>query len=152
MHVLLKITGVLLILLTSFLFGYLKSLSFKKRLIELKKILSGSERLKEYIENCPTEIESIYTSCYGNCSDIQYKNCKICAKQGLITKEDCELLNEFFTSLGTFDLKSECAHINLYIELIKKQILSAEPEANEGSKIWQTCSICVGIGIAILII
>lgn len=152
MRVLLKITGVLLVLLTSFLFGYLKSLSFTKRLSELKKILGGSERLKEHILNCPSEIEIIYTACYGKCSDIEYKNGKIRAKQGAISKQDCDLLNEFFITLGTFDLKSECAHINLYIELIKKLISSAELEANEGSKIWQTCSICAGICISILII
>ena len=152
MYVFFKITGILLLLIASFLIGYLKSLSFKKRLLELKKILAGTLRLKEYISNCPAEIESIYKSCYGQCNDIQLENGKIYAKESSIYKEDCALLNEFFISLGSIDLNSECARINLYSELIKKQILSAEAEVEENSKIWQTCSICIGIGIAILII
>ena len=152
MYVFFKTIGILFVLTASFLFGHLKSLSFKKRLSELKKVLAGTLRLKEYISNCPAEIESIYKSCYGQCADIEFKNGKIYVKQNTLLKEDCALLNEFFVSLGSLDLNSECARINLYSELIKKQISSAEAEMKEGSKIWQTCSICVGIGIAILII
>ncbi len=148
----LKIIGILFILLSSFLFGYSKSLCFKKRVLELKKIYSGTLRLKEYISNCPSELESIYKSCYGLCNDIEYKNGKICAKQGSILKEDYELLNEFFASLGALDLNSECARITMFSELIKKQIGSAEQVSEQNSKIWQTCSICVGIGVSILII
>ena len=152
MYFVFKIVGILFVLIASFLFGYLKSLSFKKRLSELKKILAGTLRLKEYVSNCPAEIESIYKSCYGQCDDIELKNGKIYIKQNALLKEDCVLLNEFFISLGSLDLNSECARINLYSELIKKQIACAESQAKEGAKIWQTCSICVGIGIAILII
>ena len=148
----LKIIGILFILLSSFLFGYSKSLCFKKRVAELKKIYSGTLRLKEYISNCPSEIESIYKSCYGLCNDIDYKNGKIYAKQGYISREDYELLNEFFATLGALDLNSECARITLFAELIKKQISSAEQVSEQNSKIWQTCSICVGIGVSILII
>ena len=152
MHLLFKIVGILFILLSSFLFGYTKSVFFKKRVSELKKISGGTLRLKEQVANCPCEIENIYKSCYGSCKDLEYKNGKIIAKEGFVSKVDCELLNEFFSSLGTLDLNSECARISLYYELIKKQIASAEADAEQGSKIWQTCSICVGIGVSILII
>ena len=152
MYVFFKMTGVSFILAVSFLFGHLKSLAFKKRLSELKKILAGTLKLKEYVSNCPAEIESLYKSCYGQCTDMELKNGKIYVKQNVLSKEDCVLLNEFFISLGSLDLNSERARINLYSELIKKQISSAEAQVEEGSKIWQTCSICVGIGISILII
>ena len=152
MYLLFKIVGILFILISSFLFGYTKSAFFKKRVSELKKISAGTLRLKEQVANCPCEIESIYHSCYGSCNDLEYKNGKIIAKEGSLSKEDSELLNEFFHSLGALDINSECARINLYSELIKKQITSAETDAEQGSKIWQTCSVCVGIGISILII
>lgn len=152
MYITLKIIGILFILFSSVFFGYCKSINFKKRVIELKNIHSGTLRLKEYIQNCPAEIENIYNSCYGSCSDVEYLNGKITTKEGSLSKEDYELLNEFFNLLGASDLKSECARIDLYLELIKKQISFAESDAEQGSKIWQTCSICVGIGISILII
>ena len=152
MYFTLKIIGIILILLSSVFFGYCKSANLKKRVFELKKIHSGTLRLKEYIENCPTEIGSIYNSCYGSCNNLEYLNGKIRIKKDFVSKEDYDLLNEFFTLLGASDTKSECARINLYSELISKQISSAEKDAEEGSKIWQTCSICVGVGISILII
>lgn len=152
MHFTLKIIGIAFILLSSFLFGYGKALAFKNRVLELKRILAGTLRLKEYVSNCPAEIETIYKSCYGSCKDVEFTNGKIIVKQAYLLKEDCELLKEFFATLGALDLNSECARINLYSELLKKQIISAEKEAAESSKIWQTCSFCVGIGISILII
>lgn len=148
----LKTIGILFILLSSVFFGYCKSIGFKKRVSELKKIHAGTLRLKEYVWNCPAEIESIYNFCYGSCNYVEYSNGKIITKEGSLSKEDYQLLNEFFSLLGTLDKKSECARIDLYSELIKKQLSFAEGEAEQGSKIWQTCSVCVGIGISILII
>ena len=152
MRLTLKIVGIVFVLLSSFLFGYCKALTFKKRVLELKRILEGTLRLKEYVSNCPAEIESIYKSCYGPCNDIEFVNGKIVVKQDNLFKEDCELLKEFFATLGALDLNSECARISLYSELLKKQITAAESNSEQESKIWQTCSICVGIGISILII
>ena len=152
MYFTLKIIGIGFVLLSSFLFGYGKALTFKKRVLELKRILEGTLRLKEYVSNCPAEIESIYKSCYGPCNDVEFVNGKIRVKPDNLFKEDCELLKEFFTALGALDLNSECARISLYSELLKKQIASAEQRLEQESKIWQTCSVCVGIGISILII
>ncbi len=68
-----------------------------------------------------------------------------------LSVEDKRILNEFFSSFGSADIKSEYDRIQLYRELSEQNLKLASKENSDLSRLYKTLGACVGIAVCIIL-
>ena len=152
MMLLLKISGTVIILAVSYIFGQLKVSSLKNRKENLHRICIGLEGLKKSVGFGGWELAVLYKKHFGDCGFLEFKDSTHLLLEKDFTAEDIALINEFFKGAGALDLMRECERIGLYTDLIKKQLNEAEEKLLSDGKLWKTISLCTGLGIGILLL
>lgn len=69
-----------------------------------------------------------------------------------LKKSDISLLLQFGTTLGCSDLSTQIKHINMYIELLNKQIDDAQHQIDTKSRLYRVFGFSLGTVISILLI
>lgn len=69
-----------------------------------------------------------------------------------LNKSDIELLIEFGNELGKTDIDGQLKHIELYKNLFQKELMSAEEDIINKSKLYKTMGLFVGISTTLMII
>ena len=150
MRLLLKFSGLAIILTASYIFGQLKVTSFKNRRENLRLICMGLEGLKESVGFAGWELPFLYKKHFNCCPFLKFEGTTVKLTEKDFAAEDIELINEFFEGAGALDCLRECERIQLYTDLLKKQLTDAEEKLLNEGKLWKTISFCIGLGGGIL--
>ncbi len=62
------------------------------------------------------------------------------------------MIKEFFSSLGHSSKKNDCERIKLFTVAMQKKLKEAETEVAQKCKIYSTFGICIGLGLAVLLV
>lgn len=150
MRLLLKILGLAVIMTASYIFGQLKVSSLKNRKEKLHLFCIGLEGLKESVGFAQWELPLLYRKHFNSCPFLRFKNGNPQLTEKDFSLEDISIINEFFEGAGALDCVRECERIELYINLLKKQLKESEEKFFSEGKLWKTLSLCMGIGVGIL--
>ncbi|MBQ8868522.1 MAG: stage III sporulation protein AB [Oscillospiraceae bacterium] len=74
------------------------------------------------------------------------------SEQMHLTKSDTDILNEFSICLGDSDVSGQISNIQLYTEMLKKNLRDAEGILKEKSKVTLSCSLFGGLIFFVLLI
>ncbi len=149
---LIKTTGVILIVISCGLCGFLKSLSVRSRAKKLSLFCDGIALLYEYIEQGGCELLTALNISFSRCAFLDFNNIgAVCCDVDLNT-EDKKIINSFFDSLGHSSKKAECDRINLCGVTMKKRADEAYNDTKQKCKLYQTFGVCTGLIIGILLI
>lgn len=135
-----KFCGFLLIVFTTYSFGFMKSNALnmrKKKLINLKNAITD---LKQRIRLSHSEIDKLIAISFKDIADV-YSN---------LEKNDHEIIENFFKDIGMSDTKSELERCELCISLLNTQIAEAEKNCIELGKLYKNIGLLSGIFICIL--
>ena len=147
-----KFIGVLLVVLSCSLIGFLKSRCVLLRVKKLSAFCDGTEQLFEYIEQGNYELKTALKTAFIKCEFINFEKTEAnCCDNDLIA-EDKLLINNFMRSLGYSSKKAECDRIKTFGHLMQKRLQQAEKDMLQKSKIYQTFGICIGLAIGIFLI
>lgn len=152
MRLLLKALGIGLILAASYIFGRLKVSALKNRKENLRLFLLGLEGLKESVGFAQWELPFLYKRHFDSCLFLNFEGNTVKLTERGFSAEDAGIINEFFEGAGALDCARECERIELYTNLLKKQLLEAEEILSNEGKLWKTISLCMGIGVGILLL
>ncbi len=70
----------------------------------------------------------------------------------ILTRDDISVLSNFSQTLGTSDTLGEQNNIEMYIELLRKNIADAQNDIEQKSKLYKTLGLSLGLLVSILII
>jgi len=159
----LKLSGCLLIIVTSTMIGFKLSGKLKTRCDFLRAFLDFLCNLEANIRFNGDDIFSLIENSINNCLLDVFKNensskefwqenlNKIPSFYGL-KNEDYTLLKSFGAVLGTTDIAGQISHIQLYKNLIETQLLKAEKDYSSKSKLYKVISFYAGSAIVLMII
>ena len=74
------------------------------------------------------------------------------SRQMCLTNSDTSMLSEFSAGLGDSDLSGQIANIQLYTEMLEKNLQEAEKILKEKSKVTLSCSLFGSLIILVLLI
>lgn len=69
-----------------------------------------------------------------------------------LSKNDTALLMDFSQTLGDTDVSGQLSNIEMYIELLGKNLKEAEKEVTDKSRVSISCSLFLGLLVSILLI
>ena len=158
------IKGILLalIIVTSSLIGNIKSKTFQKRYLELKKFKSGLGIFKSKLEFTYEPVNEIFT----DISKLVYEDEENIFKrftenndwnlavdtQNNFNNEDKEVAKNLGKMLGRLDKSGQLNEINLVDSFIDKQIENAFEVMKKNEKLYKTLGATVGLAIVIILI
>ena len=158
------IKGILLVLIivTSSLIGNIKSKTFQKRYLELKKFKSGLGIFKSKLEFTYEPVNEIFT----DISKLVYEDEENIFKrftenndwnlavdtQNNFNNEDKEVAKNLGKMLGKLDKSGQLNEINLVDSFIDKQIENAFEVMKKNEKLYKVLGRSAGIAIAIMFI
>lgn len=152
MRLLFRVFGIVIILTVSYAFGQFKINSLKNRKENLRLFLLGLEGLKESVGFAQWELPFLYKKHFNTCRFLKLEKGTVKLTEKDFAVEDIELINEFFEGAGALDCLRECERIQLYTDLLKKQLTDAEEKLLNEGKLWKTLSLCMGFGVGILLL
>ncbi len=149
---LLKILGLFTVVTVCSMLGFLKGQTIKSRCKKLSCFCDGLNALYEHIEQENCELKMAIKTSFDKC-DFLYRsgNDTFCYDNDLNT-QDRGIIDEFFISLGHSPKKAECDRIKLCSSTMQKRLKQAEAEKEQKCKIYSTFGVCIGLGIAVLLI
>ncbi len=169
----LKITGCVLIVSASIYIGVAYVNSMKKRIYSLSQMIELFTVLKiklEYelcaipelfrliikqeqgtyvcfLEHCISEIDA------GASLKIAWnKSVDKFSREMNLSSNDTALLIDFSQALGDTDVSGQISNLEMYIELLHKNLKDAEKELTDKSRVSISCSLFLGLLVSILLI
>lgn len=146
-----KILGLVMILISCSLFGFLKSFSLKKRVEKLQKICVSMETFENLIKSGTLEFNDLIEMSFEKDTVYICNKLPVVNKSGLLN-EETELLQTFLSKAGMSDINSECSRISIYKSLLKKTLASAEDRMGQYSKLYNTLGVLTGLAICIFLV
>ena len=171
----LKVLGAILIILSSFLLGYLFSRTGKYRLEDLEEMKKALTILKGKISFArlplPCALEETAHRCQGMVAAVFMDTAKALEQGKTQTAqqaweaaleqyesllyfgpEDREALYSFGRSLGSSDAAAQLDNISITVDYIERTQKNAESEAVKTAKIYQSMGILWGILFAVILL
>lgn len=146
-----KIFGVVLVVASSSIIGFLKSRSLVERNKKLLLLSDAVNTFYNYIEQGGFELDFSIKNAFSKCNFLTFGHNEILCNDSDL-KKDKSLIEEFFVRLGNSTKKVECDHINHFILKLKTVLVDAQNDVTQKSKVYQTLGVCVGLTIGILFI
>ena len=147
MQILIKITGLALVLSVSTAIGFLRAAALKTRLFGLYLCMCD---LKERIRLENDELRDVLKKSFNGQVSETDGGFKISVNG--ILPEDEKLINEYFSSAGMSDPDAEYERAQLYASLVKKQHSAAAANSAQLCKLYKTIGFMAGIFICIFLI
>ncbi len=168
-----KLFGCLLIVSSSVCIGISYINTLKKRVNGISIMIELLSALKIKINYEFSALPDLLTQMQKKATDselILLNECVSCLKRGAdlksawnagigmfseqmhLTKKDTEVLNEFAICLGDSDISGQISNIQLYTEMLKKNLSEAEGVLKEKSKVTLSCSLFGGLIFFVLLI
>lgn len=147
-----KCAGLLIVVCSCAFIGFLKSRLLSERYEKLLQIYDGVNMLYECVEKGGCELSTAVKSSFCNAKFLSFENeVLFCADSGFMDR-DRELINSFFSTLGSSVKKVECDKINNFKLKLEMHIQEAKNAFLQKGKIYQTFGICIGLALAVLLI
>ena len=147
-----RLLGVVIIVLSSSLIGFLKSNSLVLKSKKLSLLLDGVNTLYEYVEQEGCELFKAIEISFSKCNFLLLENNEILFCDSDLKNDEKQEIIEFFNNLGSSTKKIECDRINAFGLKLKKMCDSAQNQVSQRCKIYQTSGVCIGLVIGILLI
>ena len=148
-----KFFGVVMIIASSALIGFLKAKSLVSRCKKLELVYDGTKRLYECINSGVVELESAMKNSFHNCDFIFINNGKFyCDGDNDLTADDKLLINSFLKEIGSSVKTVECDRISAFNLKLKSKLADAQKNCAQKCKVYQTFGVCTGLVIGILLI
>ncbi len=144
MPVLFKFSGLLLLFLSSASFGFMKSISIRKRAEKLTAVSHSVQALASRIKAEKTEIARAVSLCFSK-ETVFIENGKTVINKNFLETQDIALLEEFFSSIGLRDINSEYERIILFSSLLEKKGKEAAEKADELCRLYNSLGVLFGI-------
>lgn len=171
----LKTAGAVLVIFSCTALGYQQSMRLSKRqhqLMEIRKMLLlllgeityRRETLPEAMNRISGKIKEPFCGFlreaaqeadrYGGerFSDIFSEKAKSCLKDSQMTKEDLEDFARLGECLGYLDVNMQKNTVELYLELLKKEITQISEEMPVKKKLYQSMGLLGGVFLAVLLV
>ncbi len=139
----LKFSGLILIITACSLMGFLKGQSIRQRCKKLSFFCDGLDTLYEHISNGGAELNVALKKSFDKCDFLNDAD---------LNRQDKTIINELFTSLGHSAKNIECDRIRLCGITMQKRLKAAEQDMAQKCKIYSTFGVCIGLGLAVLLI
>lgn len=134
MRLLFKLSGFILVILTTTAIGFLKSNTLNIRYKKLCNLKGAICDLKQRIRMGCGEIDKLVSISFKDSTDYY----------GL-EKNDIKLIETFFEEIGMMDTESECERCDIYISLLDTQIISAQKNCHELGKLYKSVGFMSGL-------
>ncbi len=150
MILLFKISGLVFVISSGWILGFLKSADLKKKSDKLLKISENLNRLSQKIEMGCGEINDVIFSVFSN-DEISLKdgNYYYCGND--IKQKYRETVNELLSLIGTGNRESECKRIEMYSNLLFNGYKEEIAEYKSKSKIYRMFGLCIGISVVVFL-
>lgn len=163
---LVKLFGSALLVLASFAAGCSASRSLYKRRNFLKSFLVFLDQLSTNIRYNSDDIFTLVSRC-ADCEELScfcidtadksqpfdklWSKCVITIpKAYALKKDDKGILSDFGLQLGKTDVEGQLKHIELYKQLLQKQLSDSEEAISKKSKLYKTLGLFAGTATALM--
>ncbi len=147
-----KLSGILLLITVCSMLGILKGISIKQRCKKLSLFCDGLDTLYEHIEQGSCELEKAIKISFAKCDFLYHLNGNTFCYDNDLKPQDKTIIDELFLSVGSSAKKAECDRIRLCGITMQKRLKEAEDDREQKCKIYSTFGICIGLGLAVLLI
>ncbi|MDO4608690.1 MAG: stage III sporulation protein AB [Clostridia bacterium] len=138
-----KFLGLVLVVTVCSLIGVLKGQAIKLRCQRLRLFCESLDIFYEYIEQGNYELDRVIEKAFDRCDFLN---------DTYLNAQDKAMINDFFVSLGHSAKKAECDRIKCCSIAAQRQLAKAENDVTQKCKIYSVFGICIGLGIAVLLI
>lgn len=146
-----KISGAVLVVISSAYIGFLKCNSMCLRHRKLLLFMDGVNTLYNCIKQGEFDLKTAIKNSFSGCEFLLLNNPKIqCNDVDL--KKDKALIEDFFITLGHSTKMVECERISIFKLKLKSNINEALNEIEQKGRLYKILGVCVGIVIAIFLI
>ncbi len=139
----LKIIGLILVVAVCSLLGILKGQTIKERYKKLRLFCEELDDFYKYIEQENCELDAAIKKSFDKCDFLNDAD---------LNCQDKSMINDFLNSLGHSPKKAECDRIKCFAVTAQRQLKEAEYDMVQKCKIYSTFGICIGLGLAVLLI
>ncbi len=143
-----KILGLLFLLFSASLCGFLAAFRLKCRRDRLQAICSSMSSLRDRIRLNEGEIEKLLALSFGEDYTRQSPG-RYCLDERYLNREEIELLECFFREIGMSDAQAEGERIARFIELFAARRDRAAEEYREQGKLYRTVGVLGGLFLCI---
>ncbi len=153
MPFLIKISGLVFIVSATTLFGIELSLRLRRRVGAINWYIKAVSEIGEKIRYTSAELAPIIGSIYDHQKYlIVDEPFSVSLRETGLDDADKQIVNEFFSGLGSGDTEEEIKRCSLYKRTLEKQLTFAEKAAAEKSRVYKMLGFFGGLGIAIILI
>ncbi len=138
-----KFSGLILVVTVCSLMGVLKGQAVKNRCKKLSLFCEALDTFYRYIEQGNYELDTAIEKSFDRCDFLNDSD---------LDFHDKALINDFFASLGHLPKKAECDRIKCCSIAAQRRLSDAEKEMTQKCKIYSTFGVCIGLGLAVLLI
>lgn len=151
MRLLFKTVGLITVFLVCCLFGLLKSEEVKKENELALLLVSACNRMAELIRTERRElclaVDASFKSEWVLCKDKRFY-----ANRTVIGKDQADILDELFSSVGMMDSEAEYQRIRLYAERLEQTQKRAAKKALEQGRLYKTLGVSFGVFMVLFLI
>lgn len=147
-----KITGLILIFLTSALGGFYLAFKNETEFKNLNLFISYILELRDRILYNGGEIEELITKVFGKNTLITLNDGKVLITDGAVRQKDLNTLEEFFQKLGSTEQSSEIDRADLCLSRLKESQKELSKETSEKSRLYKILGVSCGLIGCILVI
>lgn len=152
MTVIFKITGLLLIFLTSASFGFYLAFKNENQLKNLNLFISYILELRDRILYNGGEIEELISKIFVTKGLITLNDGRVLIEKSSVREKDQKVLEEFFSKLGSTEQSSEIDRADLCLSRLKQSQKELTKETQEKSRLYKILGVCCGLLGCILVI
>ncbi|HHW56697.1 MAG TPA: stage III sporulation protein AB [Clostridia bacterium] len=167
-----KLLGMLLVFFSTTSLGYMAAFKYKMRFRILKNLISAlnlckievtysKDPMAEIFITISSSLDKSIKPLFIKAAEILLENkgysggeaWEAALKEwdsGYLKKEDIEILRSFGYGLGKSDVYSQEKNFDLAVELLKRQLSSAEEENKKNEKLYKNIGVLTGLAIIIL--
>lgn len=131
-------------------FGFLKSVSYKRRSEKLNSVCLSISQLAELVKTGGNELEYLIKNSFER--DIIYYENGFQISNAYFKSQDIKLLTDFLDKIGMEGRESEYNRIKIYSLLFQKQLSEAQKEEEQSSKLCRSLGFLIGLSICIFLI
>jgi len=145
---LLKVSGMLIIIITCSIAGLIKASTTQKRAEKLEKFALCTSALAERIHITEGELDFLLRQSFPE-ELIQVTEDKITLELSFLQDNDISVLEEFISGLGLGDPEGEYKRITAYSKIIKEHSNEAKASALSLCRMYKSCGFLVGLFLCI---
>ena len=151
MTVFFKYIGILLIIISFSLYGFLKTHLKRSYILKLTEIRNAVKKADNMIRMGTYSKHEILKEIFGSIEGFNVLKDGVCISDIAISRELSSNLYRFFNEFGNGDLILERQRIKNIDGYLLSLLEKEQKQYTESRKIWQTAGICAGLILSIML-